>query len=370
VVAALQWARRMKFTDKVQYLRYLVDKRGMKPVYMILGLTYDCNSFCRTCFNWEQLRKNKEHELSFEEIQKTFASLDDLLFVVMSGGEPFLRRDLPDVCAMLSTQNHVKQITIPTGAIASDLIARASEATLQRCPSTQIVVNLSIDHIGEKHDWIRGVPGNYEKARKTYALLMPLRDRYPNLTVNVHTCLCTYNADDLGELFAGVRRDFPRVSFHSFEMLRGDQPDKNIQPISTERYRALLPKLEEYWASYDHYDSFLKFVKIYTRRMELAVLEQETQVRPCYAGLISGVLDARGEVRMCELRDAVGNVRDTGYDFAKLWFGAEADRQRASIKAKECHCTHSCFMSSSLVFDWRTWGSYFASTVVNFLSAA
>jgi MoaA/NifB/PqqE/SkfB family radical SAM enzyme len=360
----------MKFTDKLQYLRYLVDKRGMKPVYMILGLTYDCNSFCRTCFNWEQLRKNKEHELSFEEIQKTFASLDDLLFVVMSGGEPFLRRDLPDVCAMLSSQNHVKQITIPTGAIASELIARATESTLQRCPATQIVVNLSIDHVGEKHDWIRGVPGNYEKAKKTYALLLPLRDRYPNLTVNVHTCLCTYNADDLDELFAGVRRDFPDVSFHSFEMLRGDQPDKNIQPISTQRYRELLPKLEAYWNSYAHYDSFLKFVKIYTRRMELAVLEQETQVRPCHAGLISGVLDARGEVRMCELREAVGNVRDTGYDFAKLWFSEDADRQRASIRAKECHCTHSCFMSSSLVFDWRTWGAYFASTVVNFLSAA
>src|SRR5947207_2896708 len=246
----------MKFTDKVQYLRYLVDKRGMRPVYLILGLTYDCNSFCRTCFNWEQLRKNKEHELSFEELQKTFATLGDLLFVVMSGGEPFLGRD------------------------------------------------------------------------------------------------------------------FPEISFHSFEMLRGDQPDKNIQPITTQRYRELLPKLEAYWTSFAHYDSFLKFVKIYTRRMELAILEQETQVRPCHAGLISGVLDARGEVRMCELRDAVGNVRDTGYDFAKLWFGEEADRQRASIKAKECHCTHSCFMSSSLVFDLRTWGSYFASTVVNFLSAA
>ena len=48
----------------------------------------------------------------------------------------------------------------------------------------------------------------------------------------------------------------------------------------------------------------------------------------------------------------------------------EADRQRAAIRAKECHCTHSCFMSSSLVFDWRTWGAYFVSTVTNFLSAA
>ncbi|MBV9494675.1 MAG: radical SAM protein [Acidobacteria bacterium] len=360
----------MKFTDKLSYLKYLVDKRGMKPVYLILGLTYDCNSFCRTCFNWEQLRKNKEHELSLEELQKTLSTLGDLLFVVMSGGEPFLRRDLPDVCETLAKKNRTKQITIPTGAITSDLIARSTEATLQKCPETQIVVNLSIDHIGQKHDWIRGVPNNYERAKKTYAQLMPLKEKYGNLTVNVHTCLCTYNVDDLDEMFAAVKRDFPNISFHSFEMLRGDQPDKNIQPITTQRYREVLPKLEEYWSSYAHYDSFLKFVKIYSRRMELAVLEQETQVRPCHAGYVSGVLDARGEVRMCELRDAVGNVKDVGYDFPKLWFSEAAEKLRASIKAKECHCTHSCFMSSSLVFDWRTWGTYFASTVVNFLSAA
>ena len=357
----------MRGSDKTQYLRYLVDKRGMKPVYLIVGLTYDCNSFCRTCFNWEQLRKNKEHELSLEELKKTFATMGEMLFIVMSGGEPFLRRDLPEVCETLSKENKVKQITIPTGAIASDLIARSVEDTLQRCPDTQIVVNLSIDHIGEKHDWIRGVPGNYERARKTYSLLMPLKKRFSNFTVNVHTCLCTYNADDLDILFEGVRRDFPEVSFHSFEMLRGDQPDKNIQPISTEKYRALLPKLEDYWSTYRNYDGFLKFVKVYSRRMELAVLEQETQVRPCHAGYVSGVLDARGEVRMCELRDAVGNVRDTGYDFTKLWFSEASDKQRASIKAKECHCTHSCFMSSSLVFDWRTYASYLGSTVVSFL---
>jgi len=239
----------MKFTDKLQYLRYLVDKRGMKPVYLILGLTYDCNSFCRTCFNWEQLRKNKEHELSLEELQKTFATMGEMLFIVMSGGEPFLRRDLPDICEMLSTKNGVKQITIPTGAIASDLIARTVEATLERCPGTQIVVNLSIDHIGEKHDWIRGVPGNYEKAKKTYAKLMPLKERFDNLTVNVHTCLCTFNAEDLDEMFVGIRRDFPEISFHSFEMLRGDQPDKNIQPITTQRYRVpplrQLPQVRE-----------------------------------------------------------------------------------------------------------------------------
>jgi MoaA/NifB/PqqE/SkfB family radical SAM enzyme len=360
----------MKFTDKLNYLRYLVDRRGMKPIYMILGLTYDCNSFCRTCFNWEQLRKNKEHELSLEEIQKTLSSLDDLLFVVMSGGEPFLRRDIPDICETLSKKNNAKQITIPTGAVSSDLIARQVEEILKRCPTTQIVVNLSLDHIGEKHDYIRGVPKVYERLKATYAKLVPLKSRFENFTLNIHTCLCSYNVDDLDFICSTVKETFPDISFHSFEMLRGDQPDKNIQPITTDRYREVLPQLEKYWSSYRNYDGFLKFVKVYSRQVELKVLEEETQVTPCFAGTISGVLDARGEVRMCELRDAVGNVRDHDYDFGKLWASEAAEQQRASIAAKECHCTHSCFMSSSLVFQPQTYMKYIASTVVNFLSAA
>jgi MoaA/NifB/PqqE/SkfB family radical SAM enzyme len=360
----------MNFSDKLQYLRYLVDRRGMKPIYVILGLTYDCNSFCRTCFNWELLRKNKEHELSLDELQKTLRSLDDLLFVVMSGGEPFLRRDLPEVCETLSTTNHARQITIPTGAVSSDLIARQVGSILERCPETQVVVNLSVDHIGEKHDYIRGVPGNYEKLKKTYANLLPLRDRFDNFTLNMHTCLCSYNVDDLEQITSTVKTTFPEISFHSFEMMRGDQPDKTITPISTERYREVLPFLESYWSTYRNYDGFLRFVKVYSRKIELEILEQETQARPCYAGTVSGVIDARGEVRMCELREPVGNVRDVGYDFGRLWFSPEADRQRASIQAKECHCTHSCFLASSLVFQSRTYAAYLASTVVSFLSAA
>jgi hypothetical protein len=56
----------MKFSDKQQYLRFLVDKRGMQPVYLIMGLTYDCNS---DVFHWEQLRKNKERELLVEALE-------------------------------------------------------------------------------------------------------------------------------------------------------------------------------------------------------------------------------------------------------------------------------------------------------------
>ena len=34
----------------------------------------------------------------------------------------------------------------------------------------------------------------------------------------------------------------------------------------------------------------------------------------------------------------VGNLRDVGYDFKRVWFSPEADRLRASIHRGECAC--------------------------------
>ena len=360
----------MRFRDKLPYLRYLVDKRGMKPVYLILGLTYDCNSFCRTCFAWEDLRTGREHELSLAELRQTFSTLGDLLFAVLSGGEPFLREDLPEVCELLSRGNRARQITIPTGALLPDRTASLVEEALARCPDTSIVVNLSLDHLGERHDRIRGVPGAFERLRQTYDRLVALRGRRPGLTVSLHTCLCSENVDDLDEITSTVGATFPEAAFHSFELLRGQPPDPRIRPIGVERYREVLPRLEAYWRTFRHYDGFLRFVKMRARRMELRVLEEETQVVPCQAGWVSGVIDARGAVRLCELREPVGRLRDAGLDFGRLWFSEEAERQRASIRAKECHCTHSCFLSSTLAFDARTHLAFLASPVVGFLAAS
>ena len=318
----------MKFADKAQYLRYLVDRRGMKPIYMILGLTYDCNSFCRTCFNWEQLRKNKEHELSFEEILKTFASLDESALRRHERRRAVhASRPSGDLRGALEEEGGEADHDPDRRRLARS-IARQAEQILEKCPATQIVVNISIDHVGEKHDWIRGVPGCYEKAKATYAKLVrsgPLPELHPQCAhVPVHLQRRrSRGADDVsvqarlpGDLVPLVR-DAPR------------RPARQEHPADHDR---ALPRgaaaARAYWQTFPKYDGFLKFVKIYSRQVELRVLEEETQVTPCYAGTISGVIDARGEVRLCELREAVGNVRDTGYDFGKLWFSPEAEPAR------------------------------------------
>ena len=78
------------------------------------------------------------------------------------------------------------------------------------------------------------------------------------------------------------------------------------------------------------------------------------RVIPCYAGSISGVIGANGDVQLCEMLSRVGNLRDVGYDFKKVWFSKEARKQRNFIKKGVgicAKCTHSCFVASTLLFD-------------------
>ena len=74
-------------------------------------------------------------------------------------------------------------------------------------------------------------------------------------------------------------------------------------------------------------------------------------VYPCYAGTISGVLNPEGTVSLCEVQWEIGNIRDFGYSFKKAWFSEKAVAMRRRIANRECWCTHSCFMTSSLPFS-------------------
>src|SRR5207245_4177498 len=89
------------------------------------------------------------------------------------------------------------------------------------------------------------------------------------------------------------------------------------------------------------------------RDAELETLAEKRMVYPCYAGSISGVLNQEGTISLCEVQWEIGNIRDFGYSFEKAWFSPMAREMRRRIAGRECWCTHSCFMTSSLPFSVR-----------------
>jgi hypothetical protein len=80
--------------------------------------------------------------------------------------------------------------------------------------------------------------------------------------------------------------------------------------------------------------------------------DQDTSVNPCYGGQLLGILKDNGEVFPCEQLSApLGNVRETGYDFMRVWDSAAAEHERELIKARKCHCTYECSMAPNVLFN-------------------
>lgn len=72
---------------------------------------------------------------------------------------------------------------------------------------------------------------------------------------------------------------------------------------------------------------------------------------PCTAGETAVVIDFNGDVRACELRAPLGNLRHYDMDFAAFWDSAARREEVAAIARDRCFCTHVCFLHDSLRFS-------------------
>ena len=329
--------------------------RETLPRYLILGMTNLCNSKCVTCFYWDHLNVNRNLEMTLEEYDRALADLPSLYSVVLTGGEPTLNRELPDITRLLYRRHDASNVTMPTNGLIPEqveaIVARVLES--RKDDRQTFAVGLSMDHLGERHDAIRGAPGNFERLIATYRRLEAVKRRSRGLIVNVQTVLASFNRDDLPEITGWVAANFPEIDFHSFELLRPPFPDSTIRPLTPEEYARTLVQLRPYWARFDRYRPSLRGLKVAAREAELETLEEERMVYPCYAGSISGVLNPEGTISLCEVQWEIGNIRDFAYSFKKAWFSPKAREMRRRIAARECWCTHSCFMTSSLPFSVR-----------------
>jgi MoaA/NifB/PqqE/SkfB family radical SAM enzyme len=330
-----------------------VRGRETLPRYLILGMTNLCNSKCVTCFYWDHLNVNRHLEMSLEEYDRALADLGSLYSVVLTGGEPTLNRDLPSITHLLYHRHDASNVTMPTNSLIPEQVeAIVVGALASRKDERQtFTVGLSLDHLFEKHDSIRGAPGNFPKVIETYRRLAALKRRERGFVLNVQTVLASFNMDDLPEITDWIAANFPEIDFHSFELLRPPFPDPSIRALTAAEYAERLGFLKPYWRRFDRYRPILRQLKIGARTAELTTLEQERMVYPCYAGTISGVLNPEGTVSLCEVMWEIGNIRDFGWSFRKAWFSEKAVAMRGQIAARACWCTHSCFMTSSLPFS-------------------
>ncbi len=319
------------------YLFRLLGRPKKLPMNLTLSVSFKCNSRCKTC----NIYKKKTDELSLAQWQSIFKNYGkDLFWVTISGGEPFLRKDLVDLVCSLYDSCMPKIINIPTNGLLKDHIPQTVKKIATHCKKAQIVINVSIDEIGEKHDAIRGVRGSYEKALETFSALKSIN--IPNLSVGIHTVISKFNVFRI-----------PIIYQHLLEL----NPDSYITEIAEERKEldtigaGISPEYEDYANAVDFLISRLKrdqfnqvgritrAFRIEYYKIVKKILKENRQIIPCYSGFASAQIAPDGDVWMCCIKaEPVGNLRDVNYEFKNVWFSEKAERLRKSIKNGECYC--------------------------------
>jgi MoaA/NifB/PqqE/SkfB family radical SAM enzyme len=319
---------------------YTLGKPLALPMNLTISVSYRCNSRCKTCNVWQR----PNDDFTIEEYDKTFASIGrDAYWFTFSGGEPTLRKDLPDMVAAAYRHCRPGIINIPTNGIQDKIIPGRIEQVLLAAPTSDVIVNLSLDGVGEKHDIVRGVKGNFERAMRTYAGLKALKGRYKNFTLGVHTVISNFNVDEFENIYTFVRDELKPDSFISEiaeERVELDTVGMGITP-PIQKYQPVIERLQEGIRKAE-FNGVSRITQAFRDRYYDIVkrtLVEKRQVIPCLAGIASAQIAPNGDVWTCCIRaESVGNLRDHNYDFAATWRTVKANELRKSIKAGECYC--------------------------------
>ncbi len=129
----------------------------------IWNFTNRCNLACRHCYSYAD--PNSEDFLSTEFILDSIPELlkAGIRFVIFSGGEPLIRKDIFEIAGAM------REAGIVTYLSTNGLYV--SEKNVDRIIKTFNYIGISIDGIEEVHDAFRGLEGAYRRSLDAIALI-------------------------------------------------------------------------------------------------------------------------------------------------------------------------------------------------------
>jgi MoaA/NifB/PqqE/SkfB family radical SAM enzyme len=330
--------------------------KPFSPALLNILVTSVCDMRCTHCFFTEQLDDGprKKLQMTTREIEMISETLGGNLGVlILAGGEPFTRKDLPEIARAFHANNRLESIYITSNGQIQKRIFPDVARILQECPRLNVTVALGIDGLKEQHDKIRQKPGSWEIVIDTARQLQAMKGEYPRLDVQTCTCFMNSNQDTIFEWYDFLKYEL-KPDKVNFNYIRPPAADSKELEIDGARYARLAAKIDEdsrRGAIKNHYAGDIGFFKaaldVYMHGLIAKTQETQQAQLTCYAGTAGGVIYDEGTVSSCENLEPVGNLRDFGWNFQKLWFSPAMQARR--VKAADgCFCTHesNCYYPS------------------------
>ena len=364
-----------KYTNvsKVKPLQFLnhvyksVLKKNRLPSYFIFYPTSRCNLMCTHCFYHDSLNK-RMNELSLEEIDAFTKTMDPLLSLILTGGEPYLRHDLDQIARIFYENTRTPIITIPSNGWYLDKMSEQIRNMMKWCPELILNQLISIDGLKEDHDAIRmkglnkgrGAKGSFDKALDAIKLIKELQKEFGRINLGIATTFTSENQHKMKDIVKGIY-ELAKPDNITIALVRGDPKEKVNQNLDIKLYQEAVEVRNNLFYS-KKMSGHTKFKgnklatagRIILNEKIQQIFETGEYQMPCYSANLSGVMYPEGQVHPCEILDKshkIGNIRDFNLDFKKLWLSQKAKKEVNFIRKTKCVCTHECFNSVNILFN-------------------
>jgi MoaA/NifB/PqqE/SkfB family radical SAM enzyme len=324
----------------------LESTRVPSPPFVILFINSICNMKCEHCFYWQNL--NRRDDLTFDEMVRLSQQLGRIENLNLSGGEPFLRKEFAAICRQFIRQNHVKEIYVPSNGYYTERTVSQIRETLKEKSLNLFAIELSLDGMPEFHDRFRVTKNSFAYAMNTYDALVELQSEDPRLQIHAISTATSDNMLEIQRLTTFLFDRCPQMSHHNLALIRGDRKNSSLQGPKLAEYQKLAEYVQRLWAPREQ-GRYGSIVEPMLQWAKVKTAAEKRQVVPCKAGVLSAVIYSNGDVSVCETHKPLGNIRDQA--FGEIWYSAEAEQLRASIREKECYCTNEIFLWPSITFQ-------------------
>lgn len=294
------------------------------PTDVSIITTYRCQMRCKMCDIWENPTDSKL-EIQAKELEM----LPEFKFVNITGGEPFVRRDLEDIVEVMYRKS--KRIVISTSGWHTERIIKMAE----RFPN--IGIRVSIEGLSQKNDDLRGREGSFDRAMRLLLTLkqMGIKDIGYGCTVS------NKNSEDMLWLYRMSRElgmEFATAAFHNSYYFHKDDNAITNQDEVINNFRLLMEELLKDKSPKSWYRAFFNLGLI-------NYIREQPRMLPCEAGTANFFIEPYGDVYPCNgledryWKESMGNIREV-QNFEELWFSEQAQKVRGLVRT----CPKNCWM--------------------------
>lgn len=302
----------------------MVINMSKRKLYGTVIVTYRCNAKCNMCDCFKDPTRPEE-EITLEDIKK----LPDMAFTNITGGEPFIRKDIPEIVRELYKKS--ERIVISTNGYFTDRI-------ISLCKEfPKVGIRISIEGLQETNDAIRGIPDGFKRGYETLKTLVDMG--HPD--VGFGMTVQDMNSEDLVPLYQisdEMGMEFATATLHnSFYFRKTDNKIDNKEKVA-QSFEKLINELLKS-------KSPKKWFRAYFNHGLINYIYGKKRLLPCDMSKNAFFIDPFCDVIPCNgmVKKAVmGNLRSQTWE--ELWNSDQAKQVRECTR----QCDRNCWMIGSV----------------------